>query len=322
MYFLTSPNIDTTKQRWIKKLAKYDFSLKYQKGKNNTVADALSRIEEAHLSDEEAERVLKAVPMIPEDDTIFEVFKEKGEDRQPEKTAPHTMSSEAMKAVFNNLTSGVELEYQADSAAHCEADSIEMSIHSTRLSRQMHVTDWAKAQHKDPEIEAAMDWCHLDKRKSQPWTEQLAKLKPRLGTKKNAPEGRSILWNADKLPLSGGLLYYRYKPKYQIQEVKRFVIPRAHRRTAIDGCHCDAGHQGKKRMESLVSDQFWWPGVCKDVNSAVQNCKGCQLYGGWKEKAPMVPMMVTAPSSCFISTSLHSRHLRILMSHPKLNMAW
>ena len=43
-YFLTSSNIDATKQRWINELVKYDFSLEYQKGKNNTVADALSRI--------------------------------------------------------------------------------------------------------------------------------------------------------------------------------------------------------------------------------------------------------------------------------------
>ena len=101
---------------------------------------------------------------------------------------PHTMSSEAMKAAFDNLTSGAsrraELEYKADSATHHKADSIEASVRSTRLSMQMHVTDWAEAQHEDPEIEAAMDWCHLDRRKSQPWTEQLAKLKSRLGTKK------------------------------------------------------------------------------------------------------------------------------------------
>ena len=95
--------------------------------------------------------------------------------------------------------------------------------------------------------------------------------------------------------MSGGLLYYRYKPKYQIKEVKCFVVPRAHRRTAIDGCHSDAGHQGKKITESLISDQFWWPGVFEDVNKAVQNCRQCQLYRGREEKAPMVPMMVTAP---------------------------
>ena len=75
MYYLTSPNVDATKQRWINQLAKYGFSLEYQKGKNNTVADALSRIKEEHLSDEETEKVLEAVPVIPGDDTVFEVFK-------------------------------------------------------------------------------------------------------------------------------------------------------------------------------------------------------------------------------------------------------
>ena len=140
-----------------------------------------------------------------------------------------------------------------------------------------------------------MDWCHLDKKKSEPWTEQLAKLKSRLGPKKNTPEGRSILHNADKLTLSGGLLYYRHKPKYQIEKVKCFVVPNTHRRTAIDSCHHDTGHQGKKRTESLISDHFWWARVYKEFNRAVQNCRRCQLYGGREEKTLMVPMMVTAP---------------------------
>ena len=117
----------------------------------------------------------------------------------------------------------------------------------------MHVTDWDEVQHEDPEIEAAMDWCHFNKKKSEPWTKEFAQLKSRLRSKKNTPEGRSILWNADKLALSGGLLYYRYKPKYQIK-VKCFVVPRAHRRAAIDGCQHHAGYQGKKRTESLISD--------------------------------------------------------------------
>ena len=62
--------MDAMKQRWINELAKYDFSLEYQKGKNNTVADALSRISKECLSDEEAEKVLEVVPMIPGDDTV------------------------------------------------------------------------------------------------------------------------------------------------------------------------------------------------------------------------------------------------------------
>ena len=54
------------------------------------------------------------------------------------------------------------------------------------------------------------------------------------------------LRNADKHTLLGGLLYYRHKPKYQIEEVKHFVVQKAHQRTAIDGCHHDAGHKGKQ----------------------------------------------------------------------------
>ena len=107
------------------------------------------------------------------------------------------MSSEAMKAVFNNLTSGAsrraELEYRVDSTAHHETDSIEVSVQSVRLNTQMHFTVWAKAQCENTEIEANMDWCHLDKKKLEPWMEQLAKLKSRQGSKKNTPEGRSIL---------------------------------------------------------------------------------------------------------------------------------
>ena len=73
--------MDAMKQRWINELVKYDYSLKYQKGKNNTMADALNRISEECLSDEEANKVLEAVPIIPGDDTVFEVFEEKEEDR-------------------------------------------------------------------------------------------------------------------------------------------------------------------------------------------------------------------------------------------------
>ena len=153
--------MDAMKQRWINELAKYDFSLKYQKAKNNTMADALSRISEEWLSDEEADKLLETVPLIPGDDTMVEIFEEES-DRKPERSVPYTMSSEAMKAVFNNLTSGAgrkaEQEYNTDSTAHREADSVKVNVRSARLSTHMHVTDWAEAQCEDPEIEAAMDW--------------------------------------------------------------------------------------------------------------------------------------------------------------------
>ena len=55
-------------------LAKYDFSLEYQKGKNNTVADTLSQIWEEWLSDQEADKLLESIPMIPGIETIVKIF--------------------------------------------------------------------------------------------------------------------------------------------------------------------------------------------------------------------------------------------------------
>ena len=255
-YFLTSQNMDATKQQWINELVKYDFSLKYQKGKNNTMADALSRISEEWLSDKEADKLLKTVPLIPGDDTMVEIFEEEESEKKPERSVPYMMSLAAIKAVFDNLTSGAgrraEQGYNTDSAAHREVDSIKVNVRSARLSTQIHAMDWVEAQHEDPEIETAMDWCQLDRRKSEPWTKQLMKLKSRLGFHKNTPMGKSMLRNADRLILCGGLLYHRHTLKYQIEEVKCFIVPKAHRRTAIDGCHQDAGHQDKKRTESYL----------------------------------------------------------------------
>ena len=112
------------------------------------------------------------------------------------------MSSVAMKIVLDNLTSGAgrraEQEYDTNSAVHLKVDAIEVNMRSARVSTQMHVTDWAEAQQEDPEIETAMDWCHLDKKKSEPWIGQLMKLKSRLRSHKSTPAGKSLLSNADK----------------------------------------------------------------------------------------------------------------------------
>ena len=129
--------------------------------KNNTVADALSRIKEEQLSDEEADKFLKFVPMVPGDETVVKIFKEEGCGLKPESSTPYTMSSAAMKAVFDNLTSRAgrraELECNIDSPIHNGVDSIKVSVKSARLNSQIHVTNWAEAQQEDPEIEAAMD---------------------------------------------------------------------------------------------------------------------------------------------------------------------
>ena len=195
--------MDAPKQRWINELAKY-----------NTVTHALSRIKEEQLSDQEVDRLVKSIPMIPGGETIVKIFEEKGCDREPESPAPYAMSLVAIKAIFNNLTleagRRAELDYSTNSLIHDKADSIDVSVKSARVNCQIHVTNWAEIQQEDPEIKAAMDWCWFDRKKSKLWMQQLLKFKSQPGLNKSTLAGKSLLRNADQLTLCRGLLYHQY----------------------------------------------------------------------------------------------------------------
>ena len=60
-YFFSSTNLDAAGQRWVAQLASYNFSLEYQKGKDNTVADFLSRLDKP-LPKEEVQDYLDKIP--------------------------------------------------------------------------------------------------------------------------------------------------------------------------------------------------------------------------------------------------------------------
>ena len=85
------------------------------------VADALSRIGEKWLPQEETDEILKATPLLKGDLTVVEVYNEKEEDRVPEKDPKWTMSKDEMKAVFDNLAMGAgrwaEQEWDQESAS-------------------------------------------------------------------------------------------------------------------------------------------------------------------------------------------------------------
>ena len=59
-YIFSSANLDVARQHWVACLTSYNFSLEYQKGKDNTVADFLSQMNE-HLPKEEVQECLNKI---------------------------------------------------------------------------------------------------------------------------------------------------------------------------------------------------------------------------------------------------------------------
>ena len=60
-YILTTPNLDATQHHWVESLAGFTFSIKYQKGKDKTIADALSHVA-SKLNAEALKSILDSVP--------------------------------------------------------------------------------------------------------------------------------------------------------------------------------------------------------------------------------------------------------------------
>ena len=60
-YIFSSANLDAAGQWWVARLTSYNFSLEYQKGKDNMVADFLSQMNE-RLPEEEVQEYLNQIP--------------------------------------------------------------------------------------------------------------------------------------------------------------------------------------------------------------------------------------------------------------------
>jgi len=38
----------------------------------------------------------------------------------------------------------------------------------------------------------------------------------------------------------------------------------------------DVGHPGQHRIMELIKRNYWWPGICNDIQKYVQGCQECQ----------------------------------------------
>ena len=104
------------------------------------------------------------------------------------------------------------------------------------LKEEMHVINWSEAQNKDPIIQKTIEWMRSKKNRS---------LKYYLGDYASTLEGMGFISRQKFLVLINGKLYLNCKLKGEAKTTTVFVIPRAHRQKAIDGCHQDAGHQSQ-----------------------------------------------------------------------------
>ena len=122
-YILRTPNLDTLGHQWVAALASYNMTIKYLKGSDNKVADALSRIE-TRLGPETVTELLNhakgGAPQAKAED--IRIIKE--EERADQEVILRTTQLACQDKKFCNL----------------------------------HTEDWRQAQQMDPVIPHVLEW--------------------------------------------------------------------------------------------------------------------------------------------------------------------
>ena len=218
-YIFSSANLDAAGQRWVACLASYNFSLEYQKGKDNTVADFLSWMNE-RLPDKEVQEYLIQIP------------------------------HPGVKAVLNNAITIIE--ERAEQGVRPTPDHQEGSQEVTVEARPArlattNVTDWKQEQKEDPVL------YQVAKHLRVPRDTFRAALHKVLDKKATA----TYVKVKEQLLIKNRLLYQKTRQGQADKTVFQFVVPQRHRGAALDGCHREAAHQGQHRSTALMQERFW-----------------------------------------------------------------
>ena len=116
----------------------------------------------------------------------------------------------------------------------CDCLDEEAQAHALKLT-PMHVTNWEEAQREDVLLAACRKWMSMKKNVTPQRRDAL--LKTCMGEHLNSEEGKALFRVRNNLTIRKGLLYVNIMPKGDTEGLLAFVVPSAHRCTALNGVH-------------------------------------------------------------------------------------
>ena len=198
-YIFLSANLDAAGQCWVARLASYNFSLEYQKGKDNTVADFLSQMNE-RLPEEEVQEYLNKI-LYPGVNAVLD---------------------NTIMPIKEHTEQGVRLT--PDCQDVCQEETV--GARPARLATT-NVTDWKQEQKEDPVLYQVVKQLRVPRETFK------AALHKVLDKKATAAYVKA----KEQLLIKNGLLYCKTRQGPANEIMFQFVVPQRHQSTALDGCH-------------------------------------------------------------------------------------
>ena len=199
------------------------------------------------------------------------------------------LEPEAKQTILDGAGVGVLQRAERENPAVIENDQQleqEVRVAAGQVKVEMHVTDWAAAQKEDPELNAVLYWLETKKK---------ADLKTLLGECIMSKDSQMVWRNCQNFTSLQGTLYLCSTPKEEDEDLLLFIVPRTHPIATLNGCHWDTRHQGRDCTLSLLQEHFWWPGMVNQMGQVIKTCRCCLQYEGTTPKAPLCPIVATAP---------------------------
>ena len=256
--------------RWALKLQSYNFEVVHIRGRNNTNADALSRLNYANLDNCAC---------------------------CSHSHSPESIQSGWEKSDFDDMADDVLQEPQ-NGQVHPQVDA----IRNLRFNhgKRMKIDDETAAQ-KAPSIPSDID---LVKFKEALLTDGFASSMlaylDRDELPKDASKARDIVLQSEQYFALGGLLYHiwhtparRHLPE---RNVVRLYVPIIFIDTILNNCHDHvlAAHFGFQRTYDRIRQRYFWKGMYRDIDNWVRSCISCSQRKTHRHKvlAPLVTMKV------------------------------